>query len=311
MKEPLDIPWSPTSVKDHGVNCIVIGNIGEGKTTLMKTLFTTLRKEGEPIAKDSVRNVSLPFPMFVQAIPRILKNDWKHFPIHKKQVTSRRFSYLRYEYQNSIVLLEDLPSWYRDSNSKAIPLVALNNFLSTIRHWNACFFITTQSVDDVVSLLPEFITRKITHIALFPNTNTFKLKPFGVPPATRRVLDAYVKPLPRRHYLAIDIRNRLLLNATVNTNPVPLLRLLAEKSHPREVNNLSSLWVPAKKRRENQIVDPRGTEIVNALSKNPYQDLSVLAHDMNMAKQTMYNWVRRLKKANLLDSDIRYGAPRK
>lgn len=301
--------WTPKRASQYGANVAVIGAIGSGKTTLLENFAECV------YITDKWR----PFKIFVHATSDVFKDNWKNLEatIHRKRVTfrSKRFNYLKREYNNSLAFLEDLPAWIHGKDGREIiDTDTLNNFLSTIRHRKTVFFASAQSLADFFSILSPQVLSKFTHYILFkPLESMLRLKKVGLSIGSCHTIERIVQNLPQFHYIMIDLRRKLMTPPIKNLDePLEVMNMTLNRNNIEDVMEIEVSDrvfnpTPNKKVPLTKTADV----IIKRLKEKPEIDLREFAKELGMANQTMYNWIARLKERGYLDSTVRYGAPRK
>lgn len=299
--------WTPKNVSKFGANVAVIGSIGSGKTVLQEE-FAERVYDGT-------------FKIWVHASKEVFRNDWTgngDAVIHRRRATfqSKRFDYLKRGYENSLVFLEDLPSWAKgeQQHSERTDQVTLNNFLSTIRHRRSVFFASAQSLLDFFEILSQQVLTKFTHYVIFKSTESMlRLKKIGLGTGSCYFVERLVRRLEPYKCIVLDLRQNLVTNPFSNIEVGILKNLTLRESNDFEVKKIEIVEKEKNGNAGKRKVPLSQTAfaIREKLKNEPNTDLREFAKELGMNKGTMYNWVNRLKKRGYLDAGVRYGSPRK
>jgi len=310
-----NVHWTPERVNILGANVAVIGAYGSGKTELEEAF-------AELVYFDQTLRKRPQFKIYVHAIKEVFKKNWHNglcggeTPIHRKRVTfrSKRFNYLKSDYHNSLVFLEDLPAWIEGKDREQADTITLNNFLSTVRHRNTVFFASAQSLIDFFTILGPQVLSKFSHYVLFHSAESMlRLSKVGMSIGSCHTINGIVRNLPKFNCVTIDLRQRLMTRPFENIEPDSLVNMTLNKNNQDDVLPIEISERPEKISDPNKIIPLSQTSniIVERLKKDSNINLSEFAKELGMAEQTMYNWIQRLKKQNYLEKDKRYGAARR
>jgi len=299
-RKVMKMKWNPKTVSKFGANVAVIGMIGSGKTTLQEK-FAEYVYDGT-------------FNIWVHAPKEVFEDNWKGSPIHKRRVTfrSKRFNYLKRGYNNSLVFLEDLPSWVKGEHGEKTDQLTLNNFLSTIRHRKTVFFASAQSISDMFDILLPQVLAKFTHYIFFNSSESLlKMQRIGIQTGSCYYLERIIRSLKPFEAIMLDLRYKFVTKPFINLDSKVIADVTLGNDCEKE-----ELQVTEKIKVGNKIVskvplNERSAVIVERLKQNPQTDLRKLAKELGMSPRTMYNWLNRLKKRGYLDKNERYGAPRR